>query len=208
LQIGVPRSAPPSPAQAEAPSRLSRTPFYVAGGLLVLLVLAPVILIRRSRTVGEPIPAGEEPGSDTRVLTPDQAQEDAGPPSPRISEVIIQSCMDVGAKRPADSCDHPVIDDLLRAAAKDSASCMPKGSSGGTLPILVDVSLPKGWAIKKTTAQVTLGRDGRTIKDAKVAQKCVQKLKERIEATGGDAGKHDHARYKLAFAITYPPTPE
>jgi hypothetical protein len=74
---------------------------------------------------------------------------------------------------------------------------MPKGASGGMLPILVDVSLPKGWAIKKTTAAVTVGRDGRT-----------KKLKERIEATGGDAGKHDHARYKLAFVITYPPTPE
>ena len=72
--------------------------------------------------------------------------------------------------------------------------------------MVVEVSLPKGWAIKKTTATVTPGKDGRTIKDPKVAQRCAQKLKERIEATGGDVGKHDHAKYKLAFVVTYPAT--
>lgn len=205
LQIAQPRSKPPEANDVPAP--LSRVPFYIAGGLLVLLVLVPVILIKRGRTVGEPIPAGEDPGEATRVREPPDAQEDAGPPGPRLSEVIIQSCLDAAAKKPAESCDHPVaLDDVLRAAARDSASCVPK--SGGVLPLVVDLWLPKGWAVKKTNAVVSLGKDGRTIKDPKVAQRCAQKLKERIDATGGDVGKHDHARYKLAFTITYPASAE
>jgi hypothetical protein len=182
----------------------------VAGGLLLLLILVPVILIKRGRTVGDPIPAGVDPGSDTRVLVPDPGHDDdAGPPGPRLSEVAIQSCSDPGAKRPSEACDHPpALDELLRAAAKDSASCLPRGAPGGSLPVIVDLSLAKAPATKKAAATVTPGKDGRTIKDPKVAQKCAQKLKERIEATGADMGKHEHAKYKLAFVVTYPASTE
>ena len=187
------------------PPPLSRTPFYVAGGLLLLLVLVPVILIKRARTVGEPIPVGAEPGSDTRVLVPEPAQEDAGPAVPRISEVTIQSCADQAGRRALDGCDHPpALDDVLRTAAKESLACIGKGSAGGALPVTVDLSLAK----KKPTATVTLGKDGLRIKEPKVAQRCAQKLKERIEATGMDLSRHDHPRYKLGFVIAYPPTPE
>ncbi len=198
--------AKPPEAASDVPPPLSRTPFYVAGGLLVLLVLVPVALIKRGRTVGEPIPAGSDPGSDTRVLLPDSTHdEDAGPPVPRISEVAIQSCGDPGAKRPADSCDHPpALDEALRTAAKESISCMPKGATGGSLPVIVELNLLK----KKPAATVTLGKDGRSIKEPKVALKCAQKLKERIEGTSVDLGRHDHVRYKLAFVVAYPPIPE
>lgn len=195
---------------SDVPPPLSRTPFYVAGGLLLLLILVPVILIKRGRTIGEPIPAGADPGSDTRVLLPDVThEEDAGVPGPRLSEVAIQSCTDPGAKRPADACDHPpALDDVLRTAAKESGSCLPKGSPGGALPVVVELSLMKVPTGKKAVATVTLGKDGRTIKDPRVAQKCAQKLKERIETTGADVGKHDHAKYKLAFVVTYPASSE
>ncbi len=171
-----------------------------------MLVLLPVILIKRGRTVGEPIPEGSDPGSDTLVITPEPGRdEDAGPPVPRISEVAIQSCADPAAKRPAEACDHPpALDDALRAAAKESLSCLPKGAPGGSLPVIVDLSLLK----KKPAATVTLGKDGRTIKDPKVAQRCAQKLKERIEATSTDLTKHDHARYKVAFVVAYPASAE
>lgn len=165
-----------------------------------MLVLVPVVLIKRGRTVGEPIPAGMDEGEATRVITPEApvVTEDAGAGGPRVSEIAIQGCAEI---RRGESCDRPAgLDQVVSNAVRDSASCVPRSAPGGALPLTVELSFAK----KKPVATVALAKDGRTLKDPKVAQKCGQRLKERIEASAADLGKHERVRYKLAFMVTYP----
>jgi hypothetical protein len=178
----------------------ARVQYIVAGVLAVSLVVIPLALLNRSRTVGKPIaasPSASAADSSDLVLG---GPEDAGASEVQLSAIKFVSCHDPGTKKtPPDQCDKPDgLEAAFKDAVKDAQSCVPDGT-GGAIAYVADI----GFTRKKGAIVVSAPKDGRTLKSGKVAQKCAELVREKLEQEPLDAVKHEHARYKLSLVATY-----
>jgi hypothetical protein len=179
----------------------ARVQYIVAGVLAVSLIVIPLALLNRSRTVGKPIaPSPSASAPDPADLLVVNGTEDAGATEVQLSAFKLTSCHDPGTKRtPPEQCDHPDgLETSIRAAVRDAQSCVPD-NTGGAIAYSFDV----GFSKKKGSIAVS-AKDARTLKNAKVAQKCADLVREKLEQQPLDQIKHDHARYKVSATATYP----
>jgi hypothetical protein len=175
--------------------------YIVAAVLAVSLLVIPIALLNRSRTIGKPIapsPSASAPDPADLVVA---APEEPTAPEVQISAFKFTSCHDSGAKRTApEQCDRPdALESSVRAAVKDAQSCVPD-NTGGAIAYAFDV----GFTKKKGSVVVSAPKDGRTLKSGKVAQKCADLVREKLEQQPLEQIKHEHARYKLSLIATYP----
>jgi hypothetical protein len=112
----------------------------------------------------------------------------------------VLQCQDAGAKKTApEQCDHlPEFEKAFAKAIEESTSCLPKDAGGGTVQYVADVSF------KKKTIAVSAPKEGRTLKNAKVAATCATVVKGRLSVVALDSMTHQHARYKVSITATYP----
>lgn len=180
--------------------RPARFQMIIAGLLLLVLVVVPLYLWRRPRAEAITVSTG---GADAGVLPAVTAPPATSVVEDRLvlGEAKILSCHDPGAKKTLpEQCDHVV--DLERAFAKaidDSAACVPHEAGGGSVIYVADVLFAK----KKTVA-VTTPKEGRTLKNGKLATACEKVVRTKLAAAPLDAMKHEHMRYRIAITATYP----
>jgi hypothetical protein len=189
-------------ADLDRPLRAQRAQLIVAVVLGAALVLIPVLLLGRARTIGAPIVPGPESSANANADFVDPGvlvEEDAGGPTVVISDARMLSCHDPGPKKTApEQCDKPdALDAALKSAIKDGASCATAG--GGTIVYALDLTIAR-----KKGAIVTTPKEGRTMKNARVVQKCAEHVKDKLDQTSLDGAKHEHARYRLSIIATYP----
>jgi hypothetical protein len=182
-------------AQVDRPARLQMIVALILG---LVLVAIPLYLWRRPRA--EAISVGST-GADGGAL-PAVTAANPGTPEEKvvIGEPKTLSCHDPGPKKTApEQCDH--VADLEKPFAKaieESAACVSKDAGGGTIVYLADASF------KKKTLSVTVPKEGRTLRNPKIASGCEKAVKARLQNLALDPMKHDHARYRVTIAATYP----
>ncbi|MDF2694480.1 MAG: hypothetical protein K0S65_2863, partial [Labilithrix sp.] len=59
-------------------------------------------------------------------------------------------------------------------------------------------------AFKKKSVAVQTPKEGRTLKNPKVAGACEKAVKAKLAGLAFDAIKHEHARYRISITATYP----
>lgn len=181
-------------AQVDRPARLQ---MFVAGFLVLVLIVIPLYLWRRPRA--ESIPVNVDAPSATGV-----AAAAAPPPVLEekvvLSEVKTLSCHDPGPKKTApEQCDHVVeLEKALARAIEENASCVPKDAGGGTVIYVADV------AFKKKTAVVTTPKEGRTLRNGKIVAGCEKVVRGALGRLPFDLVKHEHARYRVSVSASYP----
>jgi hypothetical protein len=216
----MPETHPSMPPSDPRPSAVTRVPSaeISAGGLdrpariqmvvaLVLglaLVAIPLYLWRRPRSEGALGPE-EAKTAAAAVLDASPAVADAAPPAVVLSEAVVLECHDSGSRRTSpDQCDHvAAVEKALAHAIEESASCVPTSSGGGVLPFVADIS----FARKRNPIQLTIGKDGRTLKGAKVSGACATAVKHALGDLSLDGMAHAHGRYKVQIVATYPSAP-
>jgi hypothetical protein len=182
----------------------ARFQWIVAAVLVLVLVGVPLYLWRRPRSVADPVGAesaqadgGAPDAASTVVVT----EVDAGPSGVTLGDARILECHDPGTKHtPAEQCDHlPAFEKSLADAIQQGKDCVVPPASG-TITYVADVS----FSHKRTPIQISLPRDLRSIKSTKIVQGCSAAVKHTLSAVALDAVPHEHARYKIAVAATYP----
>lgn len=200
----VPPNSTPSRASFDAfdanVDRPARIQMIVALILGLVLVAIPLYLWRRPRTESIQASIGF---TDAGALPPVTTGSPAAttPDGVQLADPRIVSCHDPGPKKtPPEQCDHvPEIEKPFAQAIQDSAACVAKTDGGGTIVYLLDVTL------KAKKLDVKTPRDGRSLKNPKVATACEKAVKAKLATTiGYDAPKHDHARYRVSITATYP----
>jgi hypothetical protein len=183
--------------------RPARIQMVVALVLGLALVAIPLYLWRRPRSDGaiasEEGKAAALAGADAAVPA---AMATPAPPAVALSEPVVLECHDSGSRRtPADQCDRLVtIEKALAHAIEQEAACVPTSSGGGALPYVLDIS----FARKRNPIQLTVARDGRTLKGSKAAASCTSAVKHAMGDLALDGIAHAHARYKVQIVATYP----
>jgi hypothetical protein len=165
----------------------------------LVLVAIPLYLWRRPRA--ESI-AVNTSAADAGALPAVTAATTAGPEEKLvIGDPKILSCHDPGPRKTApEQCDH--VTELEKAFAKaieENASCVPRDAGGGTIIYVADV----GFAKKRSVA-VSTPKEGRTLKNPKVAGTCEKAIKGRLSSLPLESIKHEHARYRVSITATYP----
>jgi hypothetical protein len=217
LPPSEPRSSGRPSAHSRAPVELgvgassldrpARIQMIVALVLGLVLVVIPLYLWRRPRAEAEPISNAAD-GQPAVVLTSAEAGAfvgavDAGAPPVAFSEVHVLECHDPGTKKTAPGeCDHLVaFDKAFTKAIEDATSCVPSSAGGGSIVYVADVSFQR----KKSPINLTLPKEGRTMKNAKVIAACNAAVKKNLAAVQLDPGQqHQHTRYKISVTATYP----
>jgi hypothetical protein len=177
----------------------------VALVLGLALVAIPLYLWRRPRSEGA---LGVDEGKAAAALAALDASvavADAALPAVVLSEPAVLECHDSGSRRtPADQCDHlGTFEKVLAHAIEESATCVPTSSGGGSLPYVADIS----FARKKNPIQLTISREGRSLKGAKTAANCTTAVKHAIGDLSLEGIAHAHSRYKVQIVATYPSAP-
>jgi hypothetical protein len=184
-------------SQIDSPARLQ---MIVALLLGLVLVAIPLYLWRRPRAESIAVARSASDGGamSTPVTTPPSSSEAEGKIT--LSEARILQCQDAGTKKTApEQCDRlPEFEKAFAKAIEESTSCLPKDAGGGTVQYIADVSF------KKKTIAVSAPKEGRTLKNAKVAGTCATVVKGRLSTVALDAMTHQHARYKISVTATYP----
>jgi hypothetical protein len=179
-----------------------------AVGLGLVLIAVPLYLWRRPRSVVEPV-GGEDAQADggpldaapsTVVIT----EVDAGTNGITLGDARVLECRDPGSRHtPAEACDHLVsFEKSFADAIQQAKDCALPSAGGGTIAYVADVSFSR----KRAPVLLTLPRDGRSIKNAKVVAACTTAVKHTLSAASLDGVLHDHTRYKIAISATYPAT--
>ena len=181
--------------------RPARLQMLVALVLGLVLVAIPLYLWRRQRAESAVVAAQPDAEAAPMIATNDAGDGDAGGPL-LLGEAKIVECHDPGSKHTSpDQCDHLLdFEKLFAKAIQDAATCAPTSSGGGVVPYIADVS----FARKKQPIHLVPGKDGRTLKNSKTVAVCVAAVKKNLGGANIDGMKHDHARYKIAIAATYP----
>jgi hypothetical protein len=187
--------------------RPARIQMIVAVVLGLVLVAIPLYLWRRPRAETDPV-VGSAEAKPAVVLSAAEAGVafapiDAGaPPAVALSEVRVSECHDPGPKKTsAEQCDRlPQFEKSFAKAIEDAASCVPSSAGGGTIVYVADVS----YARKRSPINLTLPREGRTMKNAKVIAACTAAVKKNLASAQLDGGHHQHSRYKFTITATYP----
>jgi hypothetical protein len=182
-------------AQVDRPARLQMIVALILG---LVLVAIPLYLWRRPRAESISVSTG---AADSGVLPAVTAATPVTMDDKLvIGEAKILSCHDPGSKKTApEQCDH--VAELEKAFAKaieDSSSCVPREAGGGTIIYVADVGFKK----KSFTMQTP--KEGRTLKNPKVAGACEKAVKTKLSSLALDTLKHEHARYRVSITATYP----
>jgi len=204
-KLGIPKSDPPKPdieALAASVDRVGKIQLLIVGLLTLALVAIPLYLWRRPRSDDNapPIP---RPVAETTTATADAAAPeapDAGVAGISLSEITVLSCHDRGTRKtaPAD-CDRlSPIETALAAAIVKKVECVPTSATGGTIQYVADV----GFARTRNKIAILTPRDGRTLKNAKLASACALAVKKELASTSLDIS-HAHERYKIAVTANY-----
>lgn len=166
-----------------------------------VLVVVPLYLWRRPRTVPETHAEPESSEVPMQASDASVASADAGVVLVRLSDPIVTQCMDPGPKRTSpEQCGHlPSFEKAFARAIEVSSSCVPSTSRPSSIVYLADVS----YARKTHPIQLTLPKEGRAIKNAKVASACESSVENALKSAGLDA-EHGHQRYKIQITATYP----
>lgn len=202
------------PGAAEA-DRAPRIQLVAALLLLLVLVVVPLYLWRRPRVVHpENDREGTSPPASLASVPVLAGQGDAGAPfganaevsrsreGLSLSETRVLECHDPGPKRTAAAdCDRlPVFERAFAEAILANAACAA-GGGGGDVVWVADASYQR----KRSPIQLSVGREGRTIKNPKVVSMCltaVRKSLMNVQPEPLDA-THAHTRYKLEITATY-----
>jgi hypothetical protein len=182
-------------AHVDRPARLQ---LIIALLLGLVLVAIPLYLWRRPRAESIAVTAPADGGA----APVDTLGAGGSPPEERVtvSEPRLLSCHDPGPKKtPTEHCDRLAdVEKALAKAVEESASCVPKDAGGGAIPFVAEVHF------KKRTLSVTSPKEGRTLKNAKVAGACALALKAKLSSVQLDGMKHEHQRYRIGVTATYP----
>jgi hypothetical protein len=182
-------------AQADRPARLQ---MIVALLLVLVLVAIPLYLWRRPRAESIPVTAAVVDGGVLPAVT--GAVVTSGDDKLVVGEPKTLSCHDPGPKRTnPEQCDH--VADLAKAftkAIEETAVCVPRDAGGGTILYVADV------LFKKKLVTVATPKEGRTMKNPKVASGCEKAVRNRLAALPFETIKHEHAHYRVSITATYP----
>jgi hypothetical protein len=200
VEVGV------NPSSFDRPARIQMVVALLLG---FVLVVVPLYLWRRPRAETEPV-SNSADGQPAVVLTSAEAGVfvggfgDAGASTlVALSEVHVLECHDPGSKKTTPSeCDHlAAFDKALTKAVEDAANCVSGPVGGGAIVYVADVSFQR----KKSPIALTLPREGRTMKNAKVIGACSAAVKKNLSAVSLDVSQpHQHTRYKISVTATYP----
>lgn len=179
--------------EVDRPARLQ---LIVALLLALVLVAIPLYLWRRPRAGSIAAIAVQDAGAASVEPAPAVAEERLTVTEPR------STCHDPGPKRtPPERCDRLAdVERALARAVEESSSCVPKDAGGGTLVFAAEVTL----APKKKSLVLSLPKDGRSIKNARVLAVCQSSVKAKMQAVTLDGLKHEHQRYRINVTATYP----
>jgi hypothetical protein len=181
------------------PARAQMVALIVLG---FVLVAVPLYLWRRPRTVPET--TAEPASSEIPSAAVDAAatQPDAGIVMVRLSDPVIVECHDPGSKRTApEQCGHLVaFEKAFAHAIEGASSCVPSTARPSSFVYVADVSYARQ---KPRAIQLSLPKDGRTVKPAKIATACETSVEHALKAVDLDAD-HSHQRYKIQITATYP----
>ena len=182
--------------QADRPARLQ---MIVALLLGLVLVAIPLYLWRRPRAESIAASGSADAGTDPAAASP-PATTPADDAKPALGEAKSVLCQDPGPKKTSpEQCDHVAeVEKAFAKAIEESASCVPKDAGGGTIQYVADVSF------KKKALNVTVPKEGRTFKNAKVVAACHVAVKSKLQSLSLDPITHTHARYKIAITASYP----
>ncbi|WP_394837743.1 hypothetical protein LVJ94_12595 [Pendulispora rubella] len=206
-KIGIPKSDPPKPdieALAASVDRVGKIQLLIVGLLTLALVAIPLYLWRRPRSDDNAPPIPRPVAVDTAAAaTADTAAPttpDAGASGISLSDITVLSCHDRGTRKTAPGdCDRlSAIETALAAAIVKKADCVPTSATGGTIQYVADV----GFARSRNKIAVLAPRDGRTLKNAKLASACALAVKKELASTPLDI-PHAHERYKIAVTANY-----
>lgn len=181
--------------QADRPARLQ---MIVALLLGLVLVAIPLYLWRRPRAESIAATGSADGGTDPAAAQPPAPPADDAKPT--VGEPKSVLCQDPGPKKTSpDQCDHVAeVEKAFAKAIEESASCVPKDAGGGTIQYVADVSF------KKKALNVSVPKEGRTLKNAKVVSACHAAVKSKLQSLSLDAITHTHARYKISITASYP----
>jgi hypothetical protein len=183
-------------AQVDRPARLQMIVALILG---LVLVAIPLYLWRRPRAESISVNAGAIDAGALPAVT--AASPSTGPEEKLvIGDAKILSCHDPGPKKtPPEQCDHVVeLEKGFAKAIEESASCVPREAGGGAIIYVADVGF------KKKSVAITTPKEGRTLKNAKVAGACEKAVKSKLSSLPFESMKHEHARYRVSITATYP----
>jgi hypothetical protein len=182
-------------AQVDRPARLQMIVALILG---LVLVAIPLYLWRRPRAESIAVNTATPDAGVLPAVT--AATTTTADEKLVIGDAKILSCHDPGPKKTApEHCDH--VAELEKAFAKaieESASCASRDAGGGTIIYVADVTF------KKKTVVMSTPKEGRTLKSPRVAGACEKTVKAKLSSMPFDSMKHEHARYKVSIAATYP----
>lgn len=173
----------------------------------LVLVAIPLYLWRRPRAEAIPVSTSTssaavgDAGSAGAVMTTSVAAVPELPKLAVVGDARVLSCHDAGPKKThPENCDHlSEIEAALGKAIEETASCVPKEATGGTVQYVAEVNF------KKKSIALFTPRDGRTLRNAKVVASCQAAVKAKVQAVSLEGVKHEHQRYRVAITATYPP---
>lgn len=204
-RASVPPSEPRSASRASfsqldlSADRPARLQMIVALVLGLVLVAIPLYLWRRPRAESIAATGSADSGIDPNAVAAEATTSPSDEGKPILGEPKSILCQDPGPKKtPPEQCDH--LADVEKAFAKaieDTASCVPRESSGGSIQFVADISF------KRKAVNVATPRDGRTLKNTKVVSACQSAVKSKLQALSLDSIQHGHARYKIAITAAY-----
>ena len=180
---------------ADRPARLQMIVALVLG---LVLVAIPLYLWRRPRAESIAVTNASDGGLDPALGGKPPVVEE----KMTLSDPKVLGCHDPGSKKTApEACDHvPELEKGFAKALEETSSCVPK-EAGGTIAWTVDVSF------KKKERSVAEGKEGPTLKDAKVVKACQALIKGKVMALSLESAKHEHQRYRVQITATYPSAP-
>ncbi len=209
-----PPSAPPSAGRGRRAlvvndGRRAHAPLIVASLLGLVLVALGLYVSRRPRDMTEANEQGDPSSAESSSAAPSLSlQADAGARAPVVvSDARVIGCHDRGPKKTRpDECDHLVpIEHALATAIEQFATCVPKGSAGGSIPPVpggtIEYVADVSFARRKVSLQ--LPRAGRSVMDRKVLGACATAVRGALRPLALDGIEHQHARYEISVTATY-----
>jgi hypothetical protein len=185
-----------------------RVQLFAALALGLVLVGTGLFLWRRPH-VSEEARAAEAAASAsasaqaaTAVIAPSAAAPTSAMPV-ALSEPRVLGCHDRGSKKTApDQCDHvPAVEKALADAIEKASTCVPTGTTSGTIEYVADVSF------SRHKVGLNLPHTGRSVTDKHVLHSCSTAVRGSIKDLSLDGIDHQHARYSIAITATYRSSP-
>ena len=201
-------SVPPSEARSSRASfdaldahvdRPARLQMIVALILGLVLVAIPLYLWRRPRAESISATIGTTDAGALPAVTAG-ATSASGEGQLVVGEAKVVSCHDAGPKStPPEKCDHVTeIERMFAKSIEESASCVPKDAGGGSVVWIADITF------KKKSVLVMSAKAGNTLKSKKAIASCEKAIRAKLPSLPYDTVKHEHARYFISVAATYP----